>query len=173
MKQAKSISYRVAWLGSLSALAIGLNYLEGLLPPVPFLPPGAKLGFSNLAVMLGARHGGVKEALLIGLVKSLFVLLTRGFTAFLMSVAGGLLSALVTGVLLRRERQPFGYIGIGVLGAVSHNCGQLLAAMALTGPAVAVGYGPYLLAFALVTGAITGIVLKTVTPALRRLEEHI
>lgn len=173
MKKASSLSYHVASLGMLSALAIGLNYLEGLIPPLPFLPPGAKLGFSNLAVMIGAKRGGVRDALVIALIKSLFVLLTRGFTAFLMSAAGGLLSALVTGLLLQKKKPIFGLLGIGVLGAVCHNAGQLTVAVLLTGPAVALGYGPYLLLFALVTGALTGVVLQTVLPVLYRLEDHL
>lgn len=173
MRKTQSIPYQVASLGLLGALAIGLNYLEGLVPPIAFLPPGAKLGFSNLAVMVAAKRGGVKDALIIALIKSLFVLVTRGFTAFLMSAAGGLLSALLTGFLLQKKEQPFGELGIGILGALCHNTGQLLAAVLLSGTAVIVGYGPYLLLFALVTGALSGIMLRTVMPALERLEDHL
>lgn len=173
MKQAKPISYQIASLGVLGAVAIGLNYLEGAIPPVPFLPPGAKMGFSNLAVMIAAKRGGVRDALVIGLLKSLFVLITRGGIAFFMSLAGGMLSAVVTGLLLQKKKQPFGYLGIGVLGAVCHNIGQLFAAILLTGTAVIVGYGPYLLVFALATGAATGIVLKIVMPVLERLEDRL
>lgn len=168
----ESVSYHVAVLGSLGALAIGLNYLELLLPAVSFLPPGAKIGFSNLAVMLAAKRGGWKDALLIALIKAVFVLLTRGFTAFLMSVAGGVLSALVMALLLQAKKNPFGYFGIGVLGALCHNLGQLLVAMALLGTAVAVGYGPYLLLFALLTGALSGSLLRLLMPVLERLEER-
>lgn len=182
MKQ--KVTYRVAVLGVLGALAISLNYLENLLPPVALLPPGAKLGFSNLAVMVAAKKGGVRDAMLIALLKALFVLLSRGGVAFWMSLAGGLLSALVTGLALHPPQfnkkkhggesfAPFGYIGIGIMGAVCHNAGQLAAAMLLTGPAVAVGYGPWLLLFALLTGAASGVVLRVVMPRLERLEDYI
>lgn len=173
MKKGQSVSYHVASLGVLGALAIGLNYLEGFLPPLPVLPPGAKLGLSNIAVMAAAKRGGVKDALAVALLKALFVLLTRGVTAFWMSLAGGLLSAFITALLLKKDKQPFGYIGIGVLGAVCHNLGQLAVAAVLTGPVVLLGYGPYLLLFALLTGALTGLVLKVVMPALERLEEEL
>lgn len=172
MKKEQTVSYHAASLGVMGALAIGLNYLESLLPPFPFLPPGAKLGFSNIVVMVAAKRGGVKDAMLIALLKSLFVLLTRGATAFWMSFAGGILSALVTALLFRWDRQPFGFAGLGILGAVSHNLGQLAAAAALTGPAVILGYGPYLFLFALATGALTGVLLKAVLPALESLEEQ-
>ena len=45
---------RVAFTGLLAALAIALSFLEGLLPPLPMMPPGAKLGLSNLATMYAA-----------------------------------------------------------------------------------------------------------------------
>lgn len=59
---------RVALLGILCALAVGLSFLEGLLPVLPV--PGAKLGLSNIIVMYAlsalnlpaALAGGVRES---------------------------------------------------------------------------------------------------------------
>ena len=42
---------RVAFTGLLAALAIALSFLEGLLPPLPMMPPGAKLGFVSSVIM--------------------------------------------------------------------------------------------------------------------------
>ena len=50
----KSRAKQVALLGMLGAVAIVLSWLEGMLGPVPGLPPGAKLGLSNVATMLAA-----------------------------------------------------------------------------------------------------------------------
>ena len=44
----------VAWVGVMASLAIALSFLESLLPQMPFLPPGAKLGLSNLVVLYAA-----------------------------------------------------------------------------------------------------------------------
>ena len=52
---------RVAVTGLLAALALTLSLLEGMLPPVPVLPPGAKLGLSNLAVMFEKGDGLNKD----------------------------------------------------------------------------------------------------------------
>jgi heptaprenyl diphosphate synthase len=38
---------RVALLGILGAQALAVSFLEGLLPALPGLPPGAKPGFST------------------------------------------------------------------------------------------------------------------------------
>ena len=40
----KKASGRVAFTGLLAALALSFSFLEGLIPPIPVLPPGAKLG---------------------------------------------------------------------------------------------------------------------------------
>ena len=165
---APSITKRVALLGILGAQALALSFLENLIPALPGLPPGAKPGFSNIVTMYTVSALGIGEALYITLIKALFAGLTRGPTAFFMSFAGGLLSTLVMFGLLRLHNRPFGIAGISVAAAVAHNFGQLLAAMALTGTTTVIGYAPLLIFFAIMTGLVTGTVLKTVMPALDR-----
>ena len=165
---APSITKRVALLGILGAQALALSFLENLIPALPGLPPGAKPGFSNIVTMYTVSALGIGEALYITLIKALFAGLTRGPTAFFMSFAGGLLSTLVMFGLLRLHNRPFGIAGISVAAAVAHNFGQLLAAMALTGTTTVIGYAPLLIFFAIMTGRVTGTVLKTVMPALDR-----
>ena len=95
MKITKTKSYKAAFTGIAAAVAITLSFLEGLIPTAAFMPPGAKAGFSNIAVMFAASEFGLIPALSVTLLKSLFVFLTRGATAFFMSLAGGVLSTLV------------------------------------------------------------------------------
>ena len=159
---------RIALCGILGALTLTLSSLENALPPIPVLPPGAKLGLSNIAVMYAAQSLGMVPALILAVIKGLFAGVTRGFTAMIMSLSGGFTSALVTSLLLRAKRKPFGPIGIGVAGALSHNAGQLCAAAVLTTPAL-FWYVPWLLLFGVATGAFTGICLRIVLPALERL----
>lgn len=159
---------RVAVTGLLAALALTLSLLEGMLPPVPVLPPGAKLGLSNLAVMFAVQSLGLLPALGIALVKGVFAGLTRGGAALLMSLSGGLLSTLVVFGLSRLKRPRFGFLGLGVAGALSHNLGQLLTATLLTSPAAA-WYAPWLIVFGVLFGAVTGIVLRVTMPVLNRL----
>ena len=87
---------RTALTGILGGLCLALSALEGvLLPDIWFLPPGAKPGLSNIVVMFSARAIGAIPTLFIVLIKAVFALLTRGGTAFLMSLSGGLLSGAV------------------------------------------------------------------------------
>lgn len=160
---------RVALLGVLGAEALALSFLENFIPAVPGLPPGAKPGFSNIVTMFTASTMGLWSALGITLIKSIFAFITRGLTAGLMSGAGGLFSTIIMVLLLKWKKNPFGIMGISVASAVAHNIGQLIVACILSGtPALIWGYGPLLLLFAVVTGAVTGAILKIVLPALEK-----
>lgn len=85
---------KTALLGILCAQAIALSFLENLIPSLPFLPPGAKPGFSNIVTMFTVLTLGLPQAMCITVFKALFALMTRGATAFFMSLAGGVLSTL-------------------------------------------------------------------------------
>lgn len=137
---------RTALYGLLGALALVLSAAENMIPPVPVLPPGAKLGLSNLVTMFAVNALGLAPALFITLLKSLFAGLTRGVLASVMSLAGGLASTLAMWLVCRPRRQLAGAVGFGVVGAVAHNFGQFWVAFFLTTPAV-VYYIPWLLLF--------------------------
>jgi len=159
---------RVALLGILGALALVLAFLENQIPAVPGLPPGAKLGLANIVTMFAATTVGFGGAMTITVLKALFAG-TRGLTAFFMSLTGGVLSTLVMVLLLRWKKNPFGILGISIASAVVFNAGQLLVACILSGtPALVVGYGPLLLLFGVLTGAVTGTLLRLVLPALQK-----
>ena len=55
----KTASKRAAFTGMLAALALAFSFLEGLLPPLPMMPPGAKLGLSNIVTMYAAGSAGL------------------------------------------------------------------------------------------------------------------
>lgn len=164
----KKKTYMTALFGLLAALAVALSYLESLLPTAAFLPPGAKPGFSNLVNLFAASFMGTLPALGIALLKACFAGLTRGLTAFLMSLCGGVLSTLLMCLLLRRQKR-LSFIGIGVAGAVCHNLGQLAVAAVLVGNRSVLGYAPVLLLCALLAGTLTGFVFRAVYPALKRI----
>ena len=159
---------KAAVTGILAAAALALSFLESLLPPLSFLPPGAKLGLSNVAVMFAVLCLGLPQALLVVAAKAVFTLFTRGFAAFVMSLCGGVCSCLVMAVLSRPRFRKLGYMGISILSAAAHNMGQLAAASVLTDTALW-AYCPALLVFGAVFGALTGTVLRIVMPALEKL----
>lgn len=168
MKQRKSacIGTRIAACGLLGALAVVIAVAESvLLPAMPFLPPGAKLGLSNIVTVFAVSFFSFGGGECVTLCKAVFALLTRGGTAGVMSLCGGMLSLLSLGVTLRRRRQ-YSYIGVSVIAAICHNAGQLLAAMLLSGTFALLHYGKYLLLLAVPTGLLTGILLNIVMPRL-------
>ena len=113
-------------LGMLAALAMVLSALEGLIPPIPGMPPGSKLGLSNLATMYAAFSLGPVPALAVAVAKGLFAGITRGVVAMGMSLCGGLLSAAVMSLLLKAGK-PFGWVGIGIAGALLLGVGMCLS----------------------------------------------
>ena len=166
----KKASGRVAFTGLLAALALSFSFLEGLIPPIPVLPPGAKLGLSNIVVLYAAGSLGLPAALFLACLKGGFALLTRGVTAGLLSISGGVLSALVMWLLLQKTRASLSLVG--VCGALSHNAAQHCAAWLLTSAAV-VFYLPFLVLFGVLTGLLTGLVLKLTLPPLQRIERYL
>lgn len=153
----------VALWGVLGALAIAVSFLEGLFD-IPFLPPGAKPGLSNVVTVAAAMISGLGGSVYITLVKSLFAFLTRGTTAFLLSFSGGILSTLVTVILLKWEKCPFSLTGISIIGALMHNAGQLIAAIVISGTPALIYYAPVLLIFSLIAGSLTGFILTAIKP---------
>lgn len=156
---------KATFLGLFAAAAVALSAAENMVPPLPFMPPGAKLGLSNVITMLLSVNGMLPEAMLISLAKGGFSLLTRGVTAGIMSACGGLLSSLVVFLLAKCEK--FGYAGLGIAGAVSHNMAQLAVSCIIIGKA-AVYYMPFLIIFAAVSGTLTALILKYITPYAER-----
>ena len=168
----KNIVYRTALTAILCALALALSFLESLLPPMPFLPPGAKPGFSNIITMFAAGNIGFSAAMTVALVKGGFAFVTRGFTAGIMSLSGGILSAAAMYLLMRFAKKRLGFIGISVISALCHNIGQLFAAVFITGTASIMLYAPALAVFGVATGAVTGVILRAVMPALEKMKKH-
>lgn len=165
----KLLIQNIALVGVLSAQAIALSYLESLIPAIPGFPPGAKPGLSNIVTMFSAGTLGVWQTLYITVAKAAFAGITRGFTAFIMSLAGGLLSTAVALILLKNKNNKFGYVGIGIICAVSHNAGQLCVASIISGTAALfASYGPFLLLAAAATGFLTGTILKHIMPVLEK-----
>ena len=148
----KNLSQRVAVYGIMSALALALSFFEGLLPAFAFLPPGAKPGLSNIVTMFAACSSGLPAALYIVLIKALFALLTRGVTA-----------------LLFKKNEKIGLIGISVISALMHNLGQLTVSFFLVGSKAVFGYAPFLIAFGIISGILTGVVFRILLPAVNKI----
>ena len=139
----------IALSGLLFALAMALSFIEGSLV-IPGLLPGMKLGLANIVVMYALFFMGVKQALVLDVLKALFVFLVSGFTAGFLSLCGGLLSLLVMAVLYYVVPVRPTWFILSVCGALAHNVGQLLGAGVIISSSLSLYYAPVMLVLGLV-----------------------
>ena len=159
---------RIALSGLLFALAMALSFIEGTLT-IPGLLPGMKLGLANIVVMYALFFMGPRQALVLDVLKALFVFLVSGFTAGLLSLCGGLLSLLVMWVLYYLLPVRPTWLILSVCGALAHNIGQRLGAGVSISSSRSFYYAPVMLVLGLVMGALTSITLKALLPALGKM----
>ncbi len=141
--------------GILIALALILSYVEAQVPAF-FAFPGMKLGLTNIAVLLALYRMGGVSAMTINLLRIVMVSLLFGsFSSFVYSMAGGMLSTVV--MILLKHIGKFRPLTVSIAGGISHNVGQIIAAMILMSTA---GIGWYLSVLwfsGLLSGALIGI----------------
>lgn len=161
-------THEIALSGLLFALAMALSFIEGMLV-IPGLMPGMKLGLANIVVMYALFFMGAKQALVLDLLKALFVFLVSGWTAGFLSLCGGLLSLLVMWILYYHfPVRPTWFI-LSVCGALFHNVGQLLGASVILSSTMSLYYAPVMLILGLVMGAVTSVTLRAILPALGKI----
>ncbi len=152
-------------LALLTSFSLILFVLENQIP-APLPVPGVKLGLGNVIVVTVLFLYGPKEALAVLVCKILLsALLTGNLGALAYSAAGGLLSWAGMCLLrpLLREKQLW---AASVLGAMLHNLGQLLAAIAIAATPGLIAYLPVLLLSGMITGLFTGLAAQAVTRRL-------
>lgn len=158
---------KLLYLALLTAVSLVLFIVENQIPaPVPV--PGVKLGLGNVIVVTVLFLYGPWEALGVLTAKVLLsALLTGNLGALAYSAAGGLLSW--GGMCLLRPLLGEKQLWIAsVLGAMLHNLGQLLAAMAIASTPGLMAYLPVLLLSGMITGLFTGVAAQAVVRRLRR-----
>jgi len=166
----KTFSVRqIAFLGLLLSLALVLSYVEALLTPLMALPPGVKIGLSNIAVMYALFLLNAPSAVVLVVLKSFFALLTRGPVSFWMSLSGGVLSVLAMLLLIRLKKAQISYLLISIFGGMFHNIGQVATASVLLGSGLALAYLPVLLISGVGMGAVTGLLYRAAAPYFKQI----
>ncbi|MDD3168446.1 MAG: Gx transporter family protein [Eubacteriales bacterium] len=151
------------------ASALVLAVVENSLPPLPIAVPGVKFGLSNIAVMYALFFLGTKQAFTIGIMKAVFVFITRGGIAGMLSLSGGILSIVVMILLMAIFRDKISYLIISIFGALFHNVGQFVVITVIYTGMNMWAYFPVLLISGLVAGIVTSSLLKFIMPAFHRL----
>ena len=158
---------RLTLCALLTALALGLSFLEGLFPLTWAIPlPGVKLGLANVVGLFALYALGPVPAFEILICRCLLGSVFAGnMNAFLFSIFGGVASMGIMIVLSRIRR--LSVYGVSMGGAAAHNTGQIAAALVTLGNTAPLWYLPPLLGVSLVTGALTGLVAACLFRALR------
>ena len=140
----------------LVSLALALSYTERFIPLQMLVPlPGVKLGLANIVTLIALYLLGAKSAFAILILRCVLgAVFGSGITGLLFSLTGGMLSMSV--MALCKNVPILSVYGISILGAATHNVGQILAAMVLMNSVYIGMYLPYLLVVALFTGFATG-----------------
>jgi heptaprenyl diphosphate synthase len=117
---------KTAWL----LCAVAINALEFFVPRLPFFP-WLKPGLANIITILWIVEFGAIDAVLYALLRTWIVGFYFGFSFLTMSLAvsGGVLSAVVMGIAWQAlgKKRLIGTVGLGIIGALFHNAGQLIA----------------------------------------------
>lgn len=152
------MSRKVAFYGIFAALAILMGYVEAMVK-IPIPVPGIKLGLANVIVVMAMYFMGNKTAVGVNIIRVLMsALLFNGFTGFLYSISGALVSFIV--MCLAKKIKGLSIVGVSVLGGVTHNVAQIAVASVVLQTPGLMYYVPILLIAGVVTGVVIGIVAK-------------
>ena len=160
---------QVALSGLLTSLMLVFGFIERQFPlPVPV--PGIKLGLANSVLLYALYMLGIRQSIVLMLLKSLMSwLIYMNLSAMLYSFAGGVLS--VAAMILVSRMKGVSPIGVSALGAVFFNIGQILmAAWVLGTPQLIVTYLPVLMVSGVLTGILTGVIAKLVMKHLHAMK---
>ena len=152
---------QIALSGLLTSLMLVFGFIERQFPlPVPV--PGIKLGLANSVLLYALYMLGIRQSIVLMLLKSLMSwLIYMNLSAMLYSFAGGVLS--LTAMILISRMKDVSPVGVSALGAVFFNIGQILmAAWVLGTPQLIVTYLPVLMVSGVLTGILTGVIAKLV-----------
>ena len=157
---------KIALCGVLTALAMIFSYIESVIP-IPIPVPGIKLGVANIAVITILYVLGVKEAIVINLLRiALTALLFGNVNSFLFSISGAVLS--LTIMIIMKRLDFFSCIGVSVCGGVMHNVGQIIAAVFIMEIEAILFYLPVLIVSGVFTGVVIGVVSGIVAKHVKK-----
>lgn len=147
---------KMAIMASCTVLAIGLSYVESLIPFFGGIP-GMKVGLPNLVIFFLLYKMSWKEAAVVSALRMVITFFLFGnLVSLLYSAAGALISITLMSIL--KAKTKLSKTTISIVGAVSHNVGQILVAMLLLSTWQIAYYLPILIVFAVFSGTAIGII---------------
>lgn len=137
------------------SFALILSFIESRIPAFVAIP-GVKVGLANIAIIFMLYKFGIKEAIIVSIIRVVMVSILFGSVASLFySIAGAVLSLAV--MIILKCITPLKEVAISVVGGVMHNVGQIIMASILLETNVVVYYLPFLLVSGTIAGIVVGI----------------
>lgn len=162
----KSVSGKTALSGLFLAMALIVSLIENLIPPVVPALPYAKLGLSNVVLLMCFIVSGVWRGYAVLLLKCLLSAVFAGNVSMLMwSLPASFAAYTVMAALYRTG--IFSVTGLSALGGMLHNAVQIAVAVGIVGVSVA-AYLPYMLLAGGIAGLATGLICHFVLAFIRR-----
>ena len=135
------------------SFALILSFVESRIPAFVAIP-GVKVGLANIAVIFTLYKFGLKEAVVVSILRIVIVSMLFGSPVSLMYSAAGAILSLCTMVLLKKLTR-LTEVAVSVCGGVMHNVGQITMASVLFDTNLVVYYMPFLI----LSGTLAGIVV--------------
>lgn len=152
----------------LTAFALVAFVIEGAIPPLTPIY-GVKLGLANVFTLFALYALGKPYGLAVMLLRIVLGnIFTGQLVSFIYSLTGGLLSFLLM-ILLKRFFPLKQMWVLSVLCAVTHNIGQLLAAILMMQTLAIAYYLPVLIMSGIIAGAFTGLCAQLVLIRLSKI----
>ncbi|MFO7889199.1 MAG: Gx transporter family protein [bacterium] len=158
---------KIAILSLLIAAASILFTIENMIPsPLPWF----RLGLSNIVTLLVLKWWGLKDSLIVVILRVFLGGLLSGklfSPLFIISLSGGITSALGMGIVMLYRNKFFSLIGISIIGASIKNIFQLFTAYLLFIRNMSIfSLIPMFMLISLITGTIIGIAVHVIDKKL-------
>ena len=142
------------------SFALILSFVESRIPAFVAIP-GVKVGLANIAVIFTLYKFGLKEAVVVSILRIVIVSMLFGSPVSLMYSAAGAILSLCSMVLLKKLTR-LAEVAVSVCGGVMHNVGQITMASVLFDTNLVVYYMPFLI----LSGTLAGIVVGAASALL-------
>ena len=161
---------KIMYLSLITSIGIVLQIIESYIPS-PFVGiPGAKMGLANIVNLVVLVVFGIKNALVIAILRcSVAMLGTGSVTGFFYSLAGAICSILIMWCVYSFLSKYFSLIGVSIYGALSHNIAQLFVASCIIHNWLIFTYLPMMMLMSIFTGYFVGLAARYVSKHLKKI----
>ena len=145
----------MATLAVLTAMGLIMFMVESLFPPL--ILPGAKMGLSNIFSLLTVIVLGPTEAIILVVIRTtLGSIFTGNVSTLMYSLTAGLVSVVVSVILVEFVYPRVSIVAISVVAAVMHNLTQNIVFCLVSNTPEMFSYMPGLALLGVVAGIIVG-----------------